>query len=799
MFKRVDGTLRRFMRATLFIIFLLAWPPRSILINTEANDNLIQHQQASITRKDQEFQSENKISFMDEQIQVHGSVTDPSSIRDFDANQIDGDKNKIFIISEASRLRTRPYDSTFNLSNTQVAGRRQIQDFYSPSMRHFYLLATEFNKPAKSNAKSDESSGNQSKSIRRIENEIPARVTLAPRVRLRLLQQNFKAQARQPARTKFFKLISSAHSPLLDQLIVKDPMDTVDSSRLESQVSQVSRLSAFEQPSQYMELNSIPMQPSADSSQTTRAPKSDSDAIQIPRPPSLITADSLAPTLPDDRLISSGIRILDDEEDEQQGDSTRPADVTVPLHEHHSLTNEIVKAARNNLTVLDPVRSSDERSHQLENLADLDDRRSQVISLSTSTELTNSSGLTQIIMVKGGSSANRPVAIMRRNPGISVGLSNSSSARPHLVIATETGQAKPPRTGLLVLKKEHKQRIMLALPPKQNSSSLLSSPQTIRLISKQRHKYDDRVVSPTLTVIDNDALRLPPNTTSVHNNKLIVTLRPGRPYRRQPQPPTTQFPVYNIVAGITPPYSTGHSHHQAQVTRAPPPRPNYGLISKPPGETSKPQTTPVPFRAPNIKFPAQVPSSLVHPAHEGEMSIIDKLNISVPANDPSMSTTLKRPPNKIQMETEEQIMRPPTETIVLSDTTVVSRPYGSSVSSHGGGIIKLSTTRRPKPSPTKRINIVSANTTVVTANPEEIHEALSVIAESHDPPGHNSHHNRPTNKPGIFDVLSGLLNTGLTTSTLAILALVKTIFISLFILFLPPIALSAAIIQAVSG
>lgn len=142
------------------------------------------------------------------------------------------------------------------------------------------------------------------------------------------------------------------------------------------------------------------------------------------------------------------------------------------------------------------------------------------------------------------------------------------------------------------------------------------------------------------------------------------------------------------------------------------------------------------------------------------------------------------------METEEQILRPPAESIQISDSTL---------------IMKLPTTRRPivsrPPTPTKKINIVSANTTLVTTDPEEMHDVMShFIANSHpyqkpQRPGNN----RPSNRPGVFEFMSNLINSGLTTSTLAIITLVKTIFMSLFVLLLPPIALTVGIVQAVQG
>lgn len=332
--------------------------------------------------------------------------------------------------------------------------------------------------------------------------------------------------------------------------------------------------------------------------------------------------------------------------------------------------------------------------------------------------------------------------------------------------------------------------------------------QSIRLISKQRHKYDDRVLSPTLTVVDNDALRVPPNATSVHNNRLVVAIRPGRPGRRPPS--TTQFPeyVYNLVGGRTPPYTTHHLTPVQYQTRPPSIDGSvYGLL-KPTGADAIAATTPSPstFGAANIKFPAAPPPlSSLQPSSASEenhlVESIEKLNISVPASSSSSSSNV---PNRIQMQTEElHLSRPvnvPSETIVMSNSTLVSRPYDAHVVvSQDSGIIRLKTTRRPpRPlSTTKKINIVSANTTIVATNADQLHDVLSnFITGSHHQQSQTSQ--KPPERPGFFASLGNLLNASVTTSAVAILTLIKTIFVAVLVMFLPPIALTAAIMQAIN-
>lgn len=358
-----------------------------------------------------------------------------------------------------------------------------------------------------------------------------------------------------------------------------------------------------------------------------------------------------------------------------------------------------------------------------------------------------------------------------------------SSRRPVTTTSTTTTTVthKPslePPMAIVVTSHQSRPRPNLAQP------STPSPSQLVRLISKHKHKYDDNIVSPTLTVVDGHAIRVPPNATSVHNNKLIVAIRPGRPMR--PMPPTTQFPVYNIVAGITPPYAS--SPHPYKSRPASGEGTNYGLL-KPTNVTLTTTLAPT-FGAANIKFPAPSPSHLQvdhveYPAH---------FNVSVP--DSAHHVGPNGVPDKIVVNSGEQHVSPP-DAVATSDSTLVSRPLGSITISNG--IEKLSTTRKPlRFSTTKRINIVSANTTVITTDPEELHEMLNgVIAGSHVQHNITTNH-RPSSRPGFFAYVASIFNNSFTTTLIAALTIVKTILVAILVMFLPPLALASAIMQAVS-
>lgn len=316
-----------------------------------------------------------------------------------------------------------------------------------------------------------------------------------------------------------------------------------------------------------------------------------------------------------------------------------------------------------------------------------------------------------------------------------------------------------------------------------SSSSTMPTNQLVRMISKHKNKYDDNVKSNTLTVVDNDAIRLPPNATSVHN-KLIVAIRPGRPRR---YPSTTQFPVYNIVAGITPPSIPipTNNHTQSPFVRPNSPEGSVFGLLKPEVTTTTQQpssSSSSSFGAQNIKFPAPLPTQL-QPIH---VEIQDKLNISVP--DSANILGPHKIPDKILMETDEQHERPP-DALVISDATIVSRPYGSNTVINQDGIMKLGTTTTRKPTrhyTTKRINIVASNTTVVHQFNHPTHQHNTQLR----PP--------PPAKPSFLVHLGNIFNAGITTSAIAILTLVKTIFTIILVMFLPPIALTAAITQAIA-
>ena len=78
---------------------------------------------------------------------------------------------------------------------------------------------------------------------------------------------------------------------------------------------------------------------------------------------------------------------------------------------------------------------------------------------------------------------------------------------------------------------------------------------TVANIVAHRVKQPDEVQSASLTVLDppfvpDSFMQLPLNTTIVHKN-ILVPMRDGRPKPSYPSRPTTHFPVYPVVAGVS--------------------------------------------------------------------------------------------------------------------------------------------------------------------------------------------------------------------------------------------------------
>lgn len=77
----------------------------------------------------------------------------------------------------------------------------------------------------------------------------------------------------------------------------------------------------------------------------------------------------------------------------------------------------------------------------------------------------------------------------------------------------------------------------------------------IMTVNANRIRQPEEIYHEGITVLDppflsNHPNKLPPNTTIIHKN-LIVPMKDGRPKPVYPMSSTTQFPVYPIVAGIT--------------------------------------------------------------------------------------------------------------------------------------------------------------------------------------------------------------------------------------------------------
>lgn len=565
---------------------------------------------------------------------------------------------------------------------------------------------------------------------------------------LKLVGKRFKIRATTvpptTTTTELYRLLSSAHSPV--KIITLD--------------SQTNSTKEYNFPPRYATSTTTTRRPETTAALTTTirsiftTPRSLEHRTHRPTSSAILSAKIGPNNKSDGRIISPTLMVTDGEADDQE-----LVHKEVPVYK---ISYDIVDSS--NSTKDSPVggRRQQQQQHHV--------------------DLPLSQGELQTTLI----SDRKPVTIIRHLP--------RRTTTPIPIYVTE------PPIGIKVDERpgsggsNNNDNLIIEDNSLKESSAVVVPQQLVRLISKQKHKYDDNILSPTLTVVDNDALRLPPNTTAVHNNKLFVAIRPGRPQRKQTT--TTEFPYYNIVAAITPPYPAKPSPYP--LSRPPPMDGSIWGLVRPNG--SEP-TTPVPsssFAAENIKFPAP-PPSLEELGGDSHISMPSNVNISIPDSANLLGTN--KIPDKVIVETDEQIERPP-NSVIISDATMIGRPpYGQNTVTQDG-IVRLSTTRRPtRLSTTKRINIVSANTTVITsADPDQLHDVLSnVIAGSHQQNHHHqSNQNRPqSDRPSFLGIVSKLFNAGITTTVIAVLTLIKTIFVAILIMFLPPIALTAAVIQAV--
>lgn len=335
---------------------------------------------------------------------------------------------------------------------------------------------------------------------------------------------------------------------------------------------------------------------------------------------------------------------------------------------------------------------------------------------------------------------------------------------------------------------------------------------SVRLISKRREKVDEFVLSPSLTVIDNDTFRLPPNTTTVHNNKLIVTNKRGRPQPRRPQP--TQFPIYNVVAGMTqwPINSTLTHVHQQNLQHHRPNGSHYGLMPNTSGPALLDAPANPPFGAAHIRFPATPPNQKKpSPAIASDQIMLpSKMNISV-AN----STTADNPayPQRLGHLSPERPLASGADHIALSDSLAETLKVGLGANPNANLSVNFSnfapynhkslTTHRPnKHRPMQHITLGGSNNgaSVITSDPDQLHEVMSdAIASSHSNTNHqHNNHKYKKRPPGFLSTLTGLIGTGVTASWVSFVTLVKTILVAILVMFLPPVALTAAIVNAVA-
>lgn len=362
------------------------------------------------------------------------------------------------------------------------------------------------------------------------------------------------------------------------------------------------------------------------------------------------------------------------------------------------------------------------------------------------------------------------------------GVASRVKLRPHHTIYDNNRQffkLYPPTRGSSRIKTQaHRKRpvrISVTIPrTTPEPFEEVAVPERIQLISKLRHKFEDRAISQPLTVVDYDFPVPSSNFTEMQSDKLVIAIRQGKPSKRHPT--TTPFPVYNIVAGITPPLSISMQN----VTEASPAPMSNETTSEEInlsnlGEASTESSQSASFGSPNIKLPAADEVILESVGAQPERVSI-KVSGSTNLADPS------KVPDKILVETSAtNIVQPPSR-IIGSNTTIVNGPADGANTIIRNGIIRIGTTVKPKIgfSTTESAHIELANATVIGVNSNQnTNQALQLNP-------HNS---------ALVDTVVRLINAGAATSQFAVLTLLRVLILVVLAILLSPIALTAFVGQ----
>ncbi len=280
------------------------------------------------------------------------------------------------------------------------------------------------------------------------------------------------------------------------------------------------------------------------------------------------------------------------------------------------------------------------------------------------------------------------------------------------------------------------------------NSAIKRPPMKIMNVNSNKLKQPEEVHSLGITVLDppyipGSSMKLPINTTIMHKN-LIVPMKEGRPKPVFPIPPTTQYPVYPIVAGVTKWHTQTPTNSWAfpMFTTISPEKIDYTTVVSEPSDSS--YETPV--TAQSIHRPTIIASNSITSEH----STSD--NLSGHASHFVTVTPIKG--------------------------------LGASNSASNSFIV-THTAQTPKPSTstTGYVNAIWAPPMPVISRPVQAQQSVQSSPIS----------------GGWFSPFTNLFSVDSPNGVFSFLTILKTVLFTVLVLFLPPLTLAAALMQAATG
>ncbi len=280
------------------------------------------------------------------------------------------------------------------------------------------------------------------------------------------------------------------------------------------------------------------------------------------------------------------------------------------------------------------------------------------------------------------------------------------------------------------------------------NSVIKRPPMKIMNVNSNKLKQPEEVHSHGITVLDppyiaGSSMKLPINTTIMHKN-LIVPMKEGRPKPVFPIPTTTQFPVYPIVAGIT-----------KWKTQTPTNSWAFPIIT-----TNSPEKTDY----------TTVVSESSDSSFETPVTAQSLLRPTIIASNPIMS----------EHSTSDHLSGHASHIVTV---TPLKGSDASNTASNTFIVTHSAQTPKPSTSTTGYVNAIWAPPMPVISRP--VHSAQQSVSS-------------PLSG-GWFSPFTNLFSVDSPNGVFSFLTILKTVLFTVLVLFLPPLTLAAALMQAATG